>query len=76
MRSLHKDLGAGALKPHHHHHDHDHDHDADLAQRAGAGLAQGKVVKLVAGDQAVHKLPPDYHQHQHQHDAECHRLIN
>ena len=37
---------------HHHHH---------LAQRAGAGLAQGRVVKLVEGDQAVQMLSPDQH---------------
>ena len=37
---------------HHHHH---------LAQRAGAGLAQGRVVKLVEGDQAVQMLSPGNH---------------
>ena len=57
VRSLHK-LRYG---PHHHHAHHHHHHGGHLAQRAGAGLAQGRVVKPVKGDQAVHELSPGRH---------------
>ena len=68
VKSLHKVLAAGDQRnatkrhhsDHHHHQHHHHHHHHHLAQRAGAGLAQGRVVKLVEGDQAMQMLAPDF----------------